>query len=114
MEDVSEDSGCENEVSYLLVFKNRKVLIASFSCILATVFLLFSEPIISDHLIAIGVSEHYIGNFLSPLITLGYIFSAACLSYALAAPLVGFLVEHFSKEALTLFAFGLSSFALLI
>lgn len=90
-------------------------MIATSSCILATVVLLFTEPIISDHLIEIGVSEHYIGM---PIITsiIGYIFALACLSYALAAPIVGHLTSEskFSKQALTLFAFILSSIALLI
>lgn len=99
-----EDEGEHGDVNaYAAAFKNRKVGIASFSCILATIFLLFNEPIISDHLIEIGISENYIGP----------IFAASCLSYAIAAPLVGYLVTRFSKEALTLFAFTMSSIALL-
>jgi hypothetical protein len=78
-------------------------MISTFSCILATIVLLFSEPIITDHMIDIGVSENFIG----------YIFAASCLSYALAAPLVGNLTNIYTKEALTLFAFGLSGVALL-
>ena len=94
----------ESSLSYSMIASNRKVFLATVSCILATVFLLYTEPIISDHLIEIGVSEHYIG----------YIFASACLAYAIAAPIVGYLTTKFSKESLTLFAFGLSSFALLI
>ncbi len=74
------------------------------SCILGTVFLLFNEPIISDHLIELGLSPDYIG----------FIFAASCLCYAVAAPIVGYLTLHFSKESLTLFAYVLSSVALLI
>jgi MFS-type transporter involved in bile tolerance (Atg22 family) len=76
------------------------------SCILGTVFLLFTEPIISDHLISIGVSEDLIG----------YIFAGSCLSYALASPLVGYLAEKhlFSKDQLTIFAFLITSVALAV
>lgn len=84
--------------------KNKKALAAIVSCIIATVFLMYTEPVISDVLVKIGVSEDYIG----------YIFAASCLSYAVAAPIVGYLINHFQKESLTLFAFLLSSLAIFI
>ncbi len=74
------------------------------SCILGTIFLLFNEPIISDHLIEVGLSQDYIG----------FIFAASCLAYAIAAPLVGYLTNHFTKEGLSLFAYILSALALLV
>ena len=100
---VEEVHESELAVAYKAVLTNRSVMISTFSCILATIVLLFSEPIITDHMIDIGVSENFIG----------YIFAASCLSYALAAPLVGNLTNIYTKEALTLFAFGLSGVALL-
>jgi MFS family permease len=66
------------------------------------IFLLFPEPIISDQLILIGISENVIG----------YIFALACLAYAAAAPLVGRLVQKYKKENLTFFAFALSTIAI--
>ena len=74
--------------------KNKKALAAIVSCIIATVFLMYTEPVISDVLVKIGVSENYIGN-IDPLIFLGYIFAGSCLSYAIAAPIVGYLINHF-------------------
>jgi MFS family permease len=84
--------------------KSTEVLMPIVSCILGTIFLLFNEPIISDHLIEMGLSPDYIG----------FTFAASCLCYAIAAPLVGNLTNHFSKESLTLFAYVFSSLALLI
>lgn len=48
----------------MYILKNRRAIMALISCILATVFLLFTEPIISDQLIHIGVSDHFIGKSL--------------------------------------------------
>jgi hypothetical protein len=42
--------------------KNKKALAAIVSCIIATVFLMYTEPVISDVLVKIGVSEDYIGK----------------------------------------------------
>lgn len=39
-----------------MILQNQKVALAFFSMILATVFLLYTEPTISDRLIEIGVS----------------------------------------------------------
>jgi MFS family permease len=55
-------------------------------------------------LIELGLSPDYIG----------FIFAGACLFYAVSAPLVGYLTNHFSKESLTLFAYILSGLALII
>ena len=51
-----------NIVKYKDVLKNKKALAAILSCIIATVFLIYTEPVISDVLIKIGVSENYIGK----------------------------------------------------
>jgi hypothetical protein len=51
-----------NIVKYKDVLKNKKALVAILSCIIATVFLMYTEPVISDVLIKIGVSENYIGK----------------------------------------------------
>ncbi len=51
-----------NIVKYKDVLKNKKALAAILSCIIATVFLMYTEPVISDVLIKIGVSENYIGK----------------------------------------------------
>jgi hypothetical protein len=100
--DEEEEEG--EEVSFDMITGNQRLMMSVLSCILATIFLLYTEPIISDHLIEIGVSDDYIG----------YIFASACFAYAVAAPVVGCLTSKFSKESLTLFAFTLSSLALLI
>jgi len=81
-----------------------QALIPTLSCILGTIFLLFSEPIISDHLISLGLSSDHIG----------YVFAASCLAYALMAPIVGYLIQYFSKERLSILAYFLSTAALLI
>jgi hypothetical protein len=62
-----EDDDEHGSVPYAIVFRNKKVIMSTISCILGTIFLLFSEPIISDHLIEIGVSEHYIGKQFRPI-----------------------------------------------
>ena len=92
------------ETSMVCYIRNPHVMMPLVSCILGTVFLLFSEPIISDHLIELGLSEDYIG----------FIFAGSCLSYAISAPIVGYLTNNFSKESLTLFAYILSAIALCI
>jgi hypothetical protein len=92
------------ETSMVCYMRNPRIMMPLVSCILGTVFLLFSEPIISDHLIELGLSEDYIG----------FIFAGSCLSYAISAPIVGYLTNIFSKESLTLFAYILSAIALCI
>lgn len=94
----------DKETSMVCYVRNPRVMMPLLSCILGTIFLLFSEPIISDHLIELGLSEDYIG----------FIFAGSCLSYAISAPVVGFLTKTFSKESLTLFAYILSAMALCI
>ena len=99
-----EEEEEETKFTLAMILSNKKVALAFFSMILATVFLLYTEPTISDRLIEIGVSQHYIG----------YIFASACLAYALSAPLVGYLTTLFSKESLALFAFVMSGILLLV
>jgi predicted MFS family arabinose efflux permease len=103
--DLNEDGPLESDLAFFMrSLKSPGVIMPIISCILGTIFLLFNEPIISDHLIEMGMSPDYIG----------FTFAASCLSYAVAAPIVGFLTKHFSKESLTLFAYVFSSFALFI
>ena len=107
--DIEGDDGVdaegESEMAFFLrALRSQGVLMPIVSCILGTIFLLFNEPIISDHLIQMGMSPDYNG----------FTFAASCLCYAIAAPIVGYLTKHFSKESLTLFAYVFSSLALLI
>jgi hypothetical protein len=95
----------ESEFAFFLrAICSPGVMMPIISCILGTIFLLFNEPIISDHLIHLGLSPDYIG----------FTFAASCLCYAIAAPIVGMLTKYFSKESLTLFAYVFSSIALLV
>jgi MFS family permease len=75
-----------------------------FSCIMATIFLLFAEPLISDQLLRIQVSEHLIG----------VVFAGSCLAYALAAPLVNYTPGWISKEYMTFIAFILCAVAIFL
>lgn len=86
MEMISQE--VSKETSMICYIRNPRIMMPLVSCILGTVFLLFSEPIISDHLIELGLSEDYIG----------FIFAGSCLSYAISAPIVGYLTNIFSKE----------------
>ena len=76
---------------------------------------MFNEPIISDQLIHTGLSDKLVGNELNVLIhVVGYIFGLACLAYALAAPLITCLSNHFNKETLSLLSFLLSGIQLFV
>jgi hypothetical protein len=68
---------------------------------------MFNEPIISDQLIKLGLSEHLIGksNFIN---NIGYVFGLACLAYVVAAPLIAWLSVRFRKETLGVFSFTMS------
>lgn len=102
MEMISQE--VNKETSMTCYIRNPRIMMPLVSCILGTIFLLFSEPIISDHLIQLGLSEDFIG----------LVFAGSCLSYAISAPIVGYLTNIFSKESLTLFAYILSAVALCI
>lgn len=46
----------QKEVTYVMLFKNIRVLMAMISSIIAMIFMLFFLTILSDHLIAIDFS----------------------------------------------------------
>ena len=49
-------------ISYLAIFSNLRSFIIISSCVFASIFLMFNEPIISDQLIHTGLSEQLVGN----------------------------------------------------
>jgi hypothetical protein len=50
-----------SNVTYKSILTNLRAFIAICSCVFGSVFLMFNEPIISDQLIKVGVSEHVVG-----------------------------------------------------
>jgi hypothetical protein len=66
-------------------------MMASFSAMLAMVFMLFYDTIYSNYLISIGVSEGHIG----------YFFALGCGVYSFSAPLVGYISKFVPKVYLT-------------
>ena len=59
--DTAESEESETKIKFKDITGNFKAMAAIFSCIIATVFLMYTEPVISNVLIDIGVSKDYIG-----------------------------------------------------
>lgn len=94
----------ENGISYMAIFGNLRSFLVISSCVFASIFLMFNEPIISEQLVKTGLSDQLVG----------YVFGLACIAYALAAPLIACLASRFNKESLSFFAFLLSGIQLFI
>jgi hypothetical protein len=66
-------------ITYKTLLKNKRVIFASFSLVFSSLFMLFLDSILSNYLLSIGISDHYIG----------YVFGLMFLVYALCVPFVG-------------------------
>jgi MFS family permease len=60
----SESEQEKNKISYLSIFTNLRAFVVISSCVFASIFLMFNEPIISDQLIHTGLSDQLVGKKL--------------------------------------------------
>lgn len=90
-------------MTYVDIMLNREAMMGIISCVMGTIFLLYNEPLISDQLLHVGVSEHLIG----------LIFAGACLSYAVTAPLVGYIKTK-NNEIVSLLTFMMIAFSIFL
>jgi len=67
------------------------VLIACSTEVLGFMCLVFSEPILSVHLVQMGMSES----------NAGLVFGLGGMAYALASPVAGYLCTKFSRKTIT-------------
>jgi uncharacterized membrane protein len=94
-----------HEVTYFMILKNRRAIMAIVSGVLAMIFMLFFDSILTVHLINdMKINEN----------TVGYYFALICATYAISSPFVRCLTAIFPLHWLTFFAFLLSSVALLL
>ncbi len=78
-------------MTFKIFFTNKRAMMASFSAMLAMIFMLFYDTIYSNYLLSLDVSEDYIG----------YFFALGCGVYSFSAPLVGYLSKFIAKVYLT-------------
>ncbi|CDW87636.1 permeases of the major facilitator superfamily [Stylonychia lemnae] len=115
---ITSSQRAENDkrISYKMMIKNKRVMIACISVIIAMVFMLFFETILADQLLAIGVSKDHVGNLIKfdfKILRLGYIYSIMSLVYTVFSPFVGFFCDKLKKIYITQFSFFLATIALI-
>jgi MFS transporter, ACDE family, multidrug resistance protein len=88
---VKDEVNPTKKLTFKIFLKNKRALMASFSAMLAMIFMLFYDTIYSNYLISIHISEDY----------LGYFFALACAVYSFSAPLVGYISKFVPKVYLT-------------
>ena len=77
---------------------NSRVLIGSFSSVMAMILMIFYETIYSNQLILIGISEDYVGKILlNANSMIGYFFMAGSFAYMVGCPLIGYLCNFIPK-----------------
>lgn len=93
------------EITYWMFLRNRRAMMSVLSAVLAMVFMLFFESILTMHLINdMKLSEN----------TAGYFFGLICATYAISSPFVGCLTTFISRKWLTFSAFLIAFVALLM
>ena len=87
----NQEQKSESKLTFKIFLRNKRAMMASFSAMLAMVFMLFYDTIYSNYLLSIDVPEDYIG----------YFFALGCGVYSLSAPLVGIIAKFIPKVYLT-------------
>lgn len=94
-----------HSVTYLMILKNRRAMMALISAIFAMMFMLFFDGILTMHLISdMDVGEN----------SAGYFFGLICATYAMSSPFIGILATIFPRRWLTFLSFCVASGALLM
>jgi Na+/melibiose symporter-like transporter len=94
-----------HDVTYIMILKNRKVMMAIVSAMFAMMFMLFFDGILTMHLISdMDINEN----------SAGYFFALICATYAFSSPFVGILAQFVPRKWLTFFSFCVASVALLM
>lgn len=94
-----------HDVTYGMILKNRKVMMAIVSAMFAMMFMLFFDGILTMHLISdMDINEN----------EAGYFFALICATYAFSSPFVGMLAQFVPRKWLTFFSFCVASLALLM
>ncbi|TNV82635.1 hypothetical protein FGO68_gene1456 [Halteria grandinella] len=94
-----------HDVTYGMILKNRKVMMAIVSAMFAMMFMLFFDGILTMHLISdMDINEN----------EAGYFFALICATYAFSSPFVGILAQFVPRKWLTFFSFCVASLALLM
>lgn len=94
----------QKEITFKMLITNWRVMLASISSIVALICMQFYMPILTVHLLEIGISESY----------LGFVLALGTFTYAVNCPIVGIISHKIRKLYLTQLAFVLAFISLML